>query len=152
MRDKSEFLKWLWSERENDVLNFMLEAAVEWMSFEDARPWLKPEATSNDWPKTKPWSRRSVLSTMRSYMDFAWGKALGHRGISAERSVEKFKVWLHMLGEEGILEGVHYPNYGAPILMAISEHFGFAIPEGTEARNMAEGRKCRRDCEEGCDR
>jgi len=152
MQDKKVFVKWLESQREgDDVLGFMFEAAIAWLTFEECKPWLKPEAKADGWPIPLEWSRNTVLAEMKDYMRFAWGKALDHRGISASRSVQKFTTWLRMLGEESCISGVPYENYGAPILMAISKKFRFYVPKDPAAERMSQGLTCRPDgCEEGC--
>jgi hypothetical protein len=81
-------------------------------------------------------------------MAFAWGKARDHRGISASRSVEKMRTWVWLLDDPEIT--ANYQNYGAPILRAICERYGFPIPDGDDMRRMSEGEPCRDGCDEGC--
>jgi len=97
---------------------------------------------------------RDVVEAMRSYMEFAWGKVIGHRGISASRSVAKMSAWLWLLADEELHkfaeDSRNYPQYGAPILAKISRKYTFWIPNRNDVWNMIEGRPCQADCQMGC--
>lgn len=129
---------------------FVVEALVPFLTFEQARPLLKPDATENGWP-TEPLTREAVLSEMRAYMEFAWGKVQDHRGLSASRSVEKIGAWIWLLGDEEILnefKATDYAQYGAPKLAAACRHYGFPVPEDESLACMIAGRPCL-GCESG---
>lgn len=105
----------------------------------------------------EPLSDDRVRDEMRQYMaEVGWDKVLGHRGISAGRTVEKMTAWLWLLGDDEMVrfaeDDSNYPQYGAPILKAICEKYGFPIPDDPAARRMAVGRRCVPDCDEGCAR
>ena len=91
---------------------------------------------------------------MKSYMDFALGKAESHRGISTGRSLQHFEAWLWLLGDQDTLDYIqdddNYANYGAPALKKICEVYNFSIPQEDWFENMANGKKCASDCFEGC--
>ena len=156
MRSSAEIVAYLHEidDKAHDALfhafDFRLECCIGYLSFEEAQPWLKPEA---DW-KQDPLSDEGVLDLMRDYMEFAWEKAENHRGLSALRSVNKMRHWCWLLGRDGLVyvcgDAHLYSPYGAPILKRISEAFGFPIPEGKSIARMMDGRPCRPDCEEGC--
>jgi hypothetical protein len=136
---------------EKQVIDFRPEVVVEYLTFEEAKPLLKPDARPEDWPPHKPLTREQVLSDMCAYMDeYGWPKALNHRGLSANRTVQKMQVWAFMLGDDIDVDKMHYENYGAPILKFFCEKYGFPIPDCEEARRMAEGLPCTPSCEEGC--
>ena len=64
----------------------------------------------------------NIIAKIKDYMDFALGKALNHRGISASRSIEKFTEWLWLLNRPDItekFEEAKYENYGVPQLKVI---------------------------------
>src|SRR5579859_7051421 len=83
----------------DDMLGFVGEAILPFLSPEKVSPLLKEDADLSDWQQ-KPLTRESVIATMREYMTFAWEKVMDHRGISAMRSVEKMTAWLWLLGDE----------------------------------------------------
>jgi len=86
-------------------------------------------------------------------MEFAWGKIEDHRGISANRSIEKMEAWLWLLDDEetlAALEEAPYKNYGAPKLKVICDKYGFPVPQDETIQNMIASRPCREGCQDGC--
>ena len=87
-------------------------------------------------------------------MPFACEKASGHRGISASRSIEHFRNWLWLLGDDELLEfsggDNNYINCGAPILKAIADKYRFDWPDDDGLNRMARGEPCVDGCVEGC--
>lgn len=71
-----------------DLFGDKRQFLMEYLDFEHAQPWLKPEVTKDQWLTPKPLERDSVLAEMLSYMGFAWNKANNCRGLSAMRSME----------------------------------------------------------------
>lgn len=131
---------------------FEQEALIPYLTFEQARPFLKSEAKSEEW-KPFPLTEESVRAEMAAYMLFAWEKALDHRGLSAGRSVEKLSAWIWLLGDDvclSLVEAAEHTNYGAPKLQVICDAFGLPMPDDEAARRMARGLPCRDDCDEGC--
>ena len=150
MRTEEEIAQHIAATRAEDVLGFYGEALLEFLSFDKARPFLKTEATVENWGATPPLTRDAVIARMREYMAFAWEKVRNHRGISANRSVDKMRGWVWLLGDDPITAS--YPQYGAPILYSICDLYGFPVPDGEDIANMSEGLPCRPDCDEGCGR
>lgn len=76
-------------------------------------------------------TEENIIAKMKDYIEFAFGKAYGCRGISSSRSIWKFTEWLWAL-EDDLLEFAedddNYEMYGIPILRKISEKFGFTDP------------------------
>ena len=73
----------------------------------------------------------NVIAQMKEYIDFAFGKAYGCRGISSGRSIWKFGEWLWLLEDELYdfsQNDDNYPMYGVPILRKIAEKFEFTDP------------------------
>jgi len=64
---------------------------------------------------------------MRDYISFAWEKANDKRGISANRSIDHFKGWLWLLGDEEGIEYLkaNYAPYGKPGLAYTCKKYGF---------------------------
>jgi hypothetical protein len=95
-------------------------------------------------------TREDVLNKMREYMPFALQKAMGHRGISASRSVQHFRVLVWLLDEYGDIDWDAYENYGMPILKQIAERYAFPFPDSEAAMRMANGETCSVGCDAGC--
>ena len=80
-----------------------------------------------------------------------------HRGLSAGRSIDHFRAWLWMDGEDELVEQINsedipFAQYGAPILKAISEKYGAPTPDDDATLRMMLGSICEPDgCPyEGC--
>lgn len=133
-------------------LSFEPEVLVAYLDFEHVKPFLKLDtANEKDWP-TPLYTRSAVLKQAKTYMrHYGWPKVLDHRGLSASRTVEKMTAWAWLLGEEDLLKKMKktpYPNYGAPILKVVCEHFGWPIPKDESAKRMMQGLTCSNDCSE----
>lgn len=96
----------------------------------------------------------------RDYLTFAVEKAIGHRGLSASRSVDKLREYAWLLGRDDVvaaMEVAEYPQYGAPKLRAFAEGMGWAWPGDVDAQDatalerMTQGLPCQDDCRNGCD-
>jgi hypothetical protein len=139
--------------KNNDIFGFTLDVLVPYLPREDALQFLEPDFDNSKW-RTHPPTEEEVLADIQRYMEFAWGKARDHRGLSAGRSITKMQAWLWLLDEDDLLlfsmDDSNYPSYGAPILKKICEKYNFPIPEGEDIANMAQGFPCYPGCEEGC--
>lgn len=137
---------------QEDIFGFRCEVLVTSLPFEEAREFLKEDTTAENWDTEL--TRDAVLKEMLEYLDFAWDKALSHRGLSAGRSIQKLTEWLWILGDEEavsfVSDDTNYLNYGAPALLYISNRYGVACPGTSAAVNMAAGLPCEPGCEMGC--
>jgi hypothetical protein len=97
---------------------------IDYLPFADAQPYLKPEVTEQEWAErqTKP-----PLEAAKDYLDFAWGKANGCRGLSAGRSLDHLKAWLWLAGFGEVVDAHfdNYEHYGKKQLVIASELCGF---------------------------
>lgn len=95
------------------------------------------------------WKQRTPEECIADYLPFALGKAQGHRGISATRSVEKMRAWAWAAGVE-LTD--NYAQYGVPVLVDVAEKFGISDPllESEDIKRMARGESCQADCHDGC--
>lgn len=138
----------------DDFLGFAADVLLSYLTFDQARPLLRDDATADLWGEVLPLDRDGVIAAMRSYMAFAWGKVTGHRGISASRSVAKMGAWLWLLGDDALAAQVadpaNYPQYGAPALKLVCDAYGFPVPDSPGLANMIAGLPCYPGCEEGC--
>jgi len=135
--------------------SFGADAIMDVLPFEQAKDMLKDGVTPEAWEEsTNPYTEEGVIACMRDYMGFAWEKTTDHRGLSAVRSVMRYREWLWILGDADLVATCEnpdtYPMYGAPVLKAICEKYGFDVPDNERARRMARGEPCRPDCDEGC--
>lgn len=113
---------------------------------------LKEDADLSEWKGDVP-SDEIVLEEMKNYMKFAWDKAQNHRGLSAQRSIQKFSAWCWLLGEDELVEALEngpYARYGAPGLAKVCEQYGWPIPKDKSIERMIKGLPCVPNCEEGC--
>ena len=139
--------------RHNDLFGHAAEVLVSYLPAERAKAFCEEGTDLSDW-KQSPLTREQILGEMKGYMEFAWGKVEDHRGISANRSIDKMKAWLWLLEDDDTWafanSDEHYAQYGAPILKKICEQYQFPIPKGDAIANMAKGRPCTPDCDMGC--
>jgi hypothetical protein len=131
--------------------DFQAEILIGFLDFGYAKTYLKEGVEESEWASiSAPLTREAVIEQMKNYWDFAVGKALDHRGLSANRSVDKMRAWVWLIGEDDEINWNNYANYGAPILTQIGERYGFLIPKNTAFVRMALGQSCHDECMEGC--
>jgi hypothetical protein len=126
-------IKVRFSERQkSDPFEFEVGEYLAYLDYEDAKEFLKPEVTREEWEKIRsPHTREALLKAMLDYMDFAWDKAKGCRGISANRSVQHYIAWTWLAGDHGFSAEVDrlmeetYEFYGKDILVRICEFYGW---------------------------
>ena len=133
----------------DDVFGFRQEALVNAMEYATVADLLKEGVTEDQWDSP------NIEATARDYLGFAIGKAVGHRGISAGRSIEKLAEWVWCLGDADLaerFESAGYEPYGAPKLAVLAQAWGMATDdmESAEWQRMASGQPCREYCDEGC--
>jgi hypothetical protein len=145
LRTVADIIEHCKSVERDDFLGTMRSDLLCRIPFEDAKAFLKPDATGEDW-KVLPLDRESIISEMKDYMAFALGKAAGHRGISADRSIDHYRIWTWLLGEHESIHWDNYQNYGMPILKQVCEKYGFAFPDDEDARLMSNGQRCTACC------
>jgi hypothetical protein len=99
-------------------------------------------------------TKDAVHSTITDYLEFAFDKAINHRGISTSRSVEKLSEWAWILDRSDLVDFTtdrsNYQNYGVPILKKFAKAFGVELPE--DIRNWIDGEPCEPGCTQGCDK
>lgn len=121
--------------RGRDPFDFEFHEYVVRLDWEHAQDFLQPDAevTEEQWKARRPsLSPLAMVDEILHYMDFAWDKANGCRGISANRSIMHLIAWLWMAGEDELcreLERDLYENdaycyYGKPQLVKVCRHYG----------------------------
>ena len=123
MKTQEEILKRIDEVAKYDTFGWQRNDLVDFLNFENAKPFLKDDITAEKWEEVK--EKRSPKEIMCDYMGFAWEKANDKRGISACRSLEHYKSWLWLDGDEEIWPTLDdYEYYGKPHLITICEYLG----------------------------
>lgn len=158
VRTQDEILARITEVGPSDWLGTQQSDLIECLDFEHAQPFLKDGVAAEEWTGGAE-ALAKAKDRAKEYLPFAMGKADGHRGISASRAIDHFKAWAWLSGDEAFIaaaESDDYPNYGAPILKAVALALDakdiWDAHSTPELENMALGRACDPDCQEGCDR
>jgi hypothetical protein len=124
---------------------------LEW---DDAKEFLHAGARKDQW---EPLTLQASKESATAYVQFAISKMDRHRGLSAGRSVDHMRAWVWLHCDDAAVEAFEaagYQNYGAPKVKAFCDAMGlqemWELYSTPEVRNMAEGRECRENCDEGC--
>jgi hypothetical protein len=124
------------------------------LSYEDAKAYLKPEVTEDQWTQTTDLTEWAEDRIERSI-----DKAGNHRGISAGLAINHLLTLVWLSGtDKGYqdVEDAEYENYGAPKCKAAAEALGLSDFWESKAdkfvRRMAEGEACYDGCDDGCGR
>jgi len=153
LKTTEELVAYYESKKEDDFLGAIFGDIAVHLPKDVLQPLCADGTDLSQMEEPLPCTREYVLKAMKSYMDFAWGKATGHRGISAGRSIQHFESWLWMLGDEEAIAFVqdesHYPQYGCPMLKYICNKYGFDIPDSDDVKRMCGGQPCG-DSDCGC--
>ena len=77
---------------------------VRFLSYENAKEFLTPETTEEDWSKCKLLAtKENVVKEILDYIPFAFDKANNCRGLSASRSMDHMKGWLWLLDDKELI-------------------------------------------------
>jgi len=124
MRTQAEIIKRLKERRPRDPFGFEWLEYIWGLTRESAETLVGTELRENadlsEWGDT-PISNEDILDKCKEYMEFAWEKANGCRGISAGRSLMHYKAWLWMLGRDDFEDIDKYDYYGKDELVRICE-------------------------------
>lgn len=122
-RTQQQIVERLRGNNERDPFGWSASDLLEWLDFEHAKEFLKPEATADKWAERD--APKPVREQMVEYMPFAWEKANNCRGLSAGRSINHYQNWLWLLGEDKLADSIgDYEFYGKPQLVQICEFLG----------------------------
>jgi hypothetical protein len=134
MKSQDEIVEKIKSEKD-DFFGAKRGDWIDFLDFEHAKEFLKPEVTAEEW-KPKENTPEGIKACIINYLPFAWDKANGCRGISANRSINHMEAYLWLLGDEEFTEKfnhIEYQYYGKDALIAVSEYVGFdwrAVDDG----------------------
>lgn len=117
--------------KERDVTGLWFEFSgkllVPYLPFDYLKKeFAKEGSTDEDIKKiTKTLDRNKILKEAFDYLNFAWDKCYGQRGISANRSLGHYIEWFWLAGEDEFSNNIedefenHYHSYGEEILKMI---------------------------------
>lgn len=128
MRNQTEIMERF--EKAADLFGTQKGDLIDYMSFENAKPHLKEEYVAKVEAGEEKWEAKTdPKKEILEYLDFAYEKAEGERGLSAGRSMLHFKTWIWLDDEKFYNEIIDmiedYTDYGIPTLDRISEHYSF---------------------------
>lgn len=139
----------------DDFLGFRRDVLLQSLPYEQARPWLLDSTTEAAWNEIALLTDTAVLGRLHEYLVIAQEKALDHRGISANRSVDKIGEYLWLLEEDAILAAFReapYPQYGVPQLAVAFDRLSVPQPTDPAWARMRHGQPCTETCDMGCSR
>src|SRR5882672_7443328 len=97
---KPEILERFLARKDEDVFGDEVGMYLPYLDFDQAKPFLKPEATKEVWDQScSTLSREALLKTMEEYMSFGWEKANNCRGLSANRTMSHYIAWTWLAGD-----------------------------------------------------
>lgn len=126
----------------HDLFGFETGEYFPYLPFEAMRKNAKEDAADDQLREAmKPLGRDSIVKEMEDYMEFAWEKANGCRGISAGRSLAHYVAWTWLAGDAEFSAKLeqeidrNYRYYGKDILVMICEHYGW------DSKKLDDGRR-----------
>jgi hypothetical protein len=139
-RTQTEIVDRLRVARMDDFFGFKTEVLASFLDAEHVAEFCKPDAELSDWT-----ALTDAATEGAEYLAFAFGKAEDHRGISAERSVQKMTEYAWLQGRDDVVKAMDdagFAQYGVPKLITYAKAFELPVPEGDWIENMAQGRPC----------
>lgn len=122
---------------EKNFMDFRPEVIIHYLNWEHAKPFLTEEYVKAVESGEKVFKAvdtiEECVQDFLDYMNFAWGKSINQRGISASRSVAKLGMWAWLMNRQDISDVLNddylYNPYGAPALIKACEMLGITVPE-----------------------
>lgn len=139
----------------DDYFGFRRDLLIACLDYDHAKPYLKESTTPEQWAEAHVTGDRSIEDDAHGYLEFAIGKILDHRGISATRSVDKLAEYAWLLGRDDIVSAMNnepYEQYGAPKVKVFAEGMGWSWPDDPVLARMSAGLPCTDGCDSGCGR
>lgn len=127
MRSQAEIIQRIQDAKKRDLLGFEWQEYFRAATKETAETFrgivFKADANLSDWEQEFK-TDKDIRDCCIKYMDFAWEKANGFRGISASRSMAHYRAWLWLLGEDDFEDIMDYEYYGKEHLRRICRFLG----------------------------
>ncbi len=124
--------------KENDFLGFGKEVALRVLEFETVKNYINENAVKDvENGKQEKWKvMTDVIEAAQDFLDymvFAWSKAMGERGISSSRSIEKLSAWMKILNRPDVATVLEdeslYEPYGRPVIKKACEMLNISCPD-----------------------
>lgn len=155
-RTQEEIIERIERVRSTDLFGAEVGNFLSALDYEHAKPFLVDGLDEETFNAAV--ADTSPLKMAREYLEFAVEKAVGHRGLSAVRSLDNYRAWVWLLAPDRFdeFEALPYRSYGAPALAAAATMLGFEgewerlVKENPRIVPMSEGKPCAPDCQEGC--
>ena len=123
-RTQEEIAKRIEEVKDNDFFGTTRQDIVCFLDFENAKEYINSETPKDAWDKVRK-ACNDPKFLMKEYMEFAWGKANNCRGLSAARSLDHYKAWLWLDGNDELCKELdEYEFYGKDHLVKICEYLG----------------------------
>lgn len=139
-----------------DLLGYQSNDLLRHLPFDDARPFLIPEATADAWKEVfiDPSDAHALNAELAEAFAYSYEKASNHRGISANIAIDRVRVVAWLLGRDDVvaaMDQADYQNYGMPKAKAACDVLGIPFSTDDGLIRMARGEPCSPDgCSGGC--
>lgn len=125
IRTQDEIVERIRLREPKDYFGFEIGEYIAYLDFEHAKEFLKEGTTAEEWNEAIK-TRLPPKEAMIDYMPFAFEKAHGQRGISANRSIGHMIAWAWLINDGWATKietayGADYRDYGLHILRMICE-------------------------------
>ncbi len=154
-REDDEIVRYYEKVAKGDVFGIWGTELLLRVPLKDAEKFMKRDHgwTEESWEKSRlKKDHESVVNEMEDFFQFAWEKAVGHRGISANRSIVHYLIWSWLINDMELMA------YLMNCLLAVAQKYEFLDLMPTNPldyevfMNMAQGRACVGVCQRGCGR
>lgn len=138
MRTQAEILAKIKVAEKGDMFGFEWNEYLPALTRESAetlKGTLLKDVDMSDWVQVFD-SDDKVRAKCIDYMEFAWEKANGCRGISAGRSLMHYKAWLWLIGENGFDDVDEYTHYGKDNLVRICKFLDIDSKKWDDGRRV----------------
>lgn len=130
MRKQQEIIQRLKDIESEDVFGIERSDLIPYLDYENAKEFLKEGITKEEWDKDRKSTDEEVMKEMSGYIEFAWDKAIGERGLSANRNIMHYSAWIWLLNDGSFEEykekcDNEYSEYGKPVLSWICKKYGY---------------------------
>jgi hypothetical protein len=130
-RTQAEIVERIEARKDDDFFGFEIGDYIVRLDYDHAKPYLKDDVTREEWETTD----LDPLQEAKEYVEFAFEKARGQRGISASRSLCHYIAWIWLSGDDAFaaevlkMSSTDYAPYGIPVLKHICNKYGWEIPK-----------------------
>lgn len=137
LRSYEEILQRFKDKDDEDFFGNKREVLSNYIKFDDILPFVRQDYLEEFKSKKDVYAFVDTIEECTQdfldYMNFAWGKAVNERGLSASRSIAKLSVWLWLVSRDDLSTLIESDNlynpYGAPALVAVCEKLNITVPK-----------------------